>query len=393
MAKESTAFSARKKCLLCGEVLSGEHSVNFFNMPESAQNIPNAEQVSTDKGLNINLFQCPWCGLVQFDCDPVDYYRDVIRAGGYSTTMVELRRKQYSHLINTYGLQAKRFLEVGCGQGEFLSVLTEFPVEAYGIEHTPRLVELARSKGLHVDVAFLEYENTIIDNGPFDVFLSFNFLEHQPDPNGMLKGIYHNLTEDGMGLITVPSFEYILEKSCYYEFIRDHLAYYTFDTLCFALQKNGFEVLEKELVNRDTLAIIVKKKKKADFSHILEKQKDLYSDINAYINYYAEQGKKVAIWGASHQGFTLASTTGIGTKLECIIDSAPFKQGRFSPASHVPIVSPLEATKKDLSAIIIVAPGYTNEITNTIEKLFSVEIEIATLRTDTIEIIRKFGGA
>ena len=39
------------------------------------------------------------CGLVQFDCDPVDYYRDVIRAGGFPKTMVELRRYQYKNLI------------------------------------------------------------------------------------------------------------------------------------------------------------------------------------------------------------------------------------------------------------------------------------------------------
>ena len=86
----------------------------------------------------------------------------------------------------------------------------------------------------------MEDENTKIEGAPFDVFLSFNFLEHQPNPNDMLNGIYNNLSENGMGLITVPSFEYILENDGYYELIRDHIAYYTFDTLRFLLEKNGF---------------------------------------------------------------------------------------------------------------------------------------------------------
>ena len=48
---------------------------------------------------------------------PVDYYRDVIRAGGFSTTMTELRRRQYKHLIETYGLEGKKFIEVGGVEG------------------------------------------------------------------------------------------------------------------------------------------------------------------------------------------------------------------------------------------------------------------------------------
>ena len=52
------------------------------------------------------------------------------------------------------------------------------------------------------------------------------------------------------------------------------------------------------------------------------------------------EGRRLAMWGASHQGFTLASTSALGESLAYIIDSAPFKQGRFAPASHVPIVAP-----------------------------------------------------
>ncbi len=379
------------KCLICGGDLPETAVVNFNNMPASAQNIPNENEIASEKGIDLGLYQCPWCGLVQFDCEAVDYYRDVIRAGGYTTTMVELRRKQYSHLIDKYSLKGKKFIEVGCGQGEFLSVLTEFPVEAYGIEHTERLVKMAREKGLNVDCDFLGSQDKQIKNGPFDVFLSFNFLEHQPDPNGMLKGIYNNLTEDGMGLITVPSFEYILDKKCYYEFIRDHLAYYTFDTLAFVLNKNGFEVLEQEMINRDTISMIVRKKKKESFSEIVLNQKYLYDEINNWVNDHKKQGRRIAVWGASHQGFTIVPTTDIGEGLECIIDSAPFKQGKFSPASHVKIVSPADAVDLNLDAILIIAPGYTDEIAQNIRRLFSADIEIAALKTEKMEILKPFG--
>lgn len=375
-----------RKCLVCGSDLVAEPLLVFNNMPASAQNIPGREEVEADKGITLNLHQCKGCGLVQFDCEPVPYYKDVIRSGGFSTTMVNLRRNQYTHLIETYKLARKKFIEVGCGRGEFLSVLTEFPVQAYGIENKEELVAIARDNGLNVTKNFLDSGNDRLENGPFDVFLSFNFFEHQPNPNGMLQGIYNNLTEDGMGLITVPSLEYILEHNGYYEFIHDHLVYYTFDTLEFALNKNGFEVLEKEMVNRDTISMIVRKKKKIDVSKIAESYNSICTEINSYIDSLNAKGKKVAIWGASHQGFTLASTAKLTKKVEYIIDSAPFKQGKYAPASHIPIVSPDDAGKHPVDVIIIMAPGYTDEIAGIIKEKYGEQVEIAVMMTKTLQM-------
>lgn len=374
-----------KRCISCGAPLYAEPVLTLDNMPASAQNIPDAGQVKEDKGLTLNLCQCRGCGLVQFDCDPVWYYRDVIRSGGFSTTMVELRRNQYRHLIETYGLQGKKFIEVGCGQGEFLSVLAEFPADVYGMEHRKDLAVLARKAGLKVFEGFTEDEDTQIPEGPFDVFLSFNFLEHQPDPNGMLQAIYNNLTEDGMGLVTVPSLEYILQYDGFYELIRDHIAYFTFDTLRFLLERNGFAVLEQEMVNRDTISMIVKKKKRLDAAGLRDSFTIINEEVNGYIDHLVTEGKSIAIWGASHQGFTLAATTRLGEKVSYIIDSAPFKQGRFAPTSHLPIVAPDYFLEHPVDAILIVAPGYTAEIAGIIRERFGRHVQILALKSNHLE--------
>ena len=254
-------------CIACRAALPKEALFVLENAPASAQNIPDASEVGEDKGITLNLRQCPECGLVQFDCTPVDYYRDVIRAGGYSTTMTELRRRQYRHFIETYGLEGKKFLEVGCGRGEFINVLKEFPVQVFGMEHKEDLISIARENGLCVwrefpetpDQKFLGDPKVEGSEGPYDAFLSFNFLEHQPHPDVMLTAIYNNLNEGGMGLVTVPALEYIVERGNYYELIRDHIAYYSFDALRTLLENNGFHVLEEEMINRDTISMIVRK--------------------------------------------------------------------------------------------------------------------------------------
>lgn len=374
-----------KKCIACGMPLMEEPLLDLEQMPASAQDIPDASQVEADAGLHLKLCQCSGCGLVQFDCEPVAYYRDVIRAGGFSTTMVELRKSQYARLIGTYHLEGKKFIEVGAGRGEFLSVLTQFPVQAAGLEHRKALVDIACESGLKVFEGFAQDENTLFPEGPYDVFLSFNFLEHQPDPAGMLRAVYANLAEDGMGLITVPSFEYILENDGFYELIRDHLAYYTFDTLRQLLERCGFEVLEQEMINRDTISMVVKKKPRTELQGLTKCFANIQDEADRILNRLKAEGKRMAIWGASHQGFTLAAVTGLSSKVAYIIDSAPFKQGRFAPASHLPIVAPDRFHEDPVEAILIVAPGYTGEIYDIIRKRFGDTVEVMVLRSNHIE--------
>lgn len=376
-----------KKCIVCGAELMAKPLLICENMPSSAQDMPSKEDLAQERGIDLALCQCSGCGLVQFDCEPVWYFRDVIRAGGYSTTMTELRRTQYKHLIEKYNLKGKKIIEVGCGQGEFLQVLTEFPVKAYGIEHKEELVVKAREKGLQVEKQFAEDESVVLENGPFDAFLSFNFLEHQPNPNGMMRCIYNNLAEGGFGLVTVPSFEYILENDSFYELLRDHIANYSEETLRFLMEKNGFRVLECSMVNRDTLSIIVQKRPRVNTKGLEDNFSLLKNQMKQFVEERVKQGKKVAIWGASHQGFTAASTTEIEKGISYIIDSAPFKQGKYSPASHLPIVSPEHFFKEPVDSIIIIAPGYTKEIADTIKLRFGKEIEVVALRSATIEKI------
>ncbi|MEG0257312.1 MAG: class I SAM-dependent methyltransferase [Christensenella sp.] len=374
-----------KKCILCGEELYDEPLLKLDNVPASAQDIPTKEELCTETGISLSLCQCKGCGLVQLDAEPVSYYKDVIRAGGFTQTMIRLREEQYASLISKYNLKGKKIVEVGAGRGEFLAPLAKFDVRAYGIEHKESLVKIARENGLEVEHGFAQNKEYKMPNAPFDAFLSFNFLEHQPKPNDMLQCIYSNLAEDGVGIITVPSWEYIVEHNGFYELIRDHLAYYTFETLTFAAEKNGFEVLEQKLINRDTLSVVVKKRKRAQVDALKENFELLSAGIDEYIASNEKQNKKIAVWGAGHQGFTICACTKLREHVRYIIDSAPFKQGKYAPASHIPIVSPKYFETCPVDSILIVAPGYTDEIADIIEKQYGSHVEIMVLKSKQLE--------
>ena len=416
-------------CIACGHALSPLMTLD--DMPASAQNIPAASELAEDHPLSLTLCQCPSCGLVQFDTEPVDYYRDVIRAGGGTRTMTRLRHEEYARLLTAMQenhIHGRRIVEVGCGRGEFLRMWQNLaedpegaaalardqardplsgqpnaaPLHLVGLEHKPSLVEEANAVA---DKKYRVYEGFATGDvrypeGPFDAFVQFNFLEHQPDPCDMLRNIGRNLKPQALGLITVPSFEYILRYNGYYELLRDHIANYTEFTLQKLLQDCGFELLSMDLVNRDTIEAIVRKAdpdelselhysgRLIDVSALRDSYDRLSASVNAHIDHLSESHRTMAIWGASHQGFTLAATTKLSGRVEYIIDSAPYKQGRFSPASHIPIVAPDYAVAHPVDEILIVAPGYTDEIAGIIRERFDENVRILVLRTDRIEEYR-----
>ena len=378
----------RDKCLICDSRLSSKDLLlSLPNMPASAQNIPAKDELDSDYSISLNMFQCPCCGLVQLDVEPVNYYRQVIRAGGETSTMVNLRRQEYSDFVQQFNLEGKRIIEIGCGRGEFLKEWNGFPVEAYGIEYDQKLVDSANQSGLQVYKSFAEDEQTKLPGAPYDAFAQFNFFEHQPYPNEMLQCIYNNLTDDGVGLVTVPSLEYILKYDGYYELIRDHIAYYSKQTLCFLFEKNGFEVVSHKIVNRDTHEVMVRKRQKVSVNSWKQNFEELKSEIDAYIDEFHDSGKKIAIWGASHQGFTIASSMQLQGKVAYIIDSAIFKQGKYAPASHIPIYGREQYFIEPVDSILILAPGYTDEIAQIIRTELNANIDIRTIRSNHLERI------
>ncbi len=399
-------------CIICGAGLP-EPLFSAENMPAGAQVMPSPEEIAAgnDRGISLSLCRCPVCGLTQFDCEPVTYYKKVIRAVGLSPTMRQLRRDDYRHLIEAYGMGGGKWIECGCGNGDFLQVLREFPVDIYATEADPGNVSAARLQlaaplpktddmgnsaadpcmpGVseaavppdHIMEFFPDRADMDIPGAPFDVFLSFNFLEHQPDPVSMLRCLHRNLAEGGIGLITVPSFEYILQEGRYYELVRDHIANYDLPALVYLCEYCGFEVLEKGYIGiGDTLRVVVKK---AAYNSNISKLKDIQRDyfildknynriktlIQDYMNRLRTEGRRIAMWGASHQGFTIAATTALKDEVCYIIDSAGFKQGRLSPASHLPIVSPDYYLTHPVDVILIAAPGYIREIEATIRRRY-----------------------
>ena len=375
---------AEQACRVCGGRLFDEPLTRYANMPKAAQGLPDAAALADEAGVDLEVLQCAACGLVQLASEPVPYYREVIRAAAVSELIRRAKSEQFARLIDEHGLRGKRIIEVGCGRGEFLSLLQPLDVEAYGLEASVSAVADCVASGLRVTRGYPGEGAGAWDDGPFDGVLLLMVLEHMPEPGAALRAIADNLVGGAVGLIEVPNFDMVVRQTLFSEFVGDHLLYFTAATLRTTLEINGFDVLRvDELRDGYVLSALVRKRDRSDISGFCEQQQQLTTELQAYLAGFG--ARRVAVWGAGHQAFATIAMTGIAREIRYVVDSAPFKQGRFTPATHLPIVAP-EALRTDpVDAVIVMAASYSDEVAGIVREQLGSGLSVVILRENRLE--------
>ena len=373
-------------CRVCSQPLYTEPLLRYRNMPAAAQEFPDAGTLGLDAGADLDILQCCGCGLVQLAVEPVPYYREVIRSSAVSPVLCDAKHRQFSAFIERHGLQGKKIIEVGCGRGEFLSILHKLPVEAYGIEYSEKSVLCCRDSGLRVSQGYPDAMSADITGAPFHAFFLLMFLEHMPDPNVSLRAISRQLAPMAVGLIEVPNFDMMVRNRLFSEFIADHLMYFSQETLEITLRLNGFEVLGTEELRDDyVISMTVRKREPIDLSEFLHCQEEIFRQLRDFIARFPSG--RIAVWGAGHQALAILSLAGIADTICYVVDSAPFKQGKFTPVTHIPIMAPAELEKEPVDAVIVMAGGYSREVADILLRNHGKSLSISVLSEEGFQTL------
>ncbi len=379
------------KCRVCCAPLF-EHPIFMLeNMPKAAQGLPSSldTAIREFEGITLKVCQCSSCGLVQLDNELVPYYKDVIRATSVSEEMKFFRLDQFHKFVCENELWSKKVLEVGCGKGDYLSIMKEAGANAYGIEHCPSSAFYCNDIGLNVQCGYISNPCYNLDEAPFDAFFIMNFFEHIPDPNATLECLYKNSAEGAIGIIEVPNFDMMLSNDLFSEFIPDHIFYFTEDTLRSTVERAGFEAISCDSIwNNYILSATIKKKKKTqplDLSRFYKKFYTVKDEIHSYINLFSEGS--VSVFGAGHQALAVMAICDLKHRIRYIVDDASFKQQKFAPSTFLPIVSRKSLHEDPVEGIIIMGASYSDEICKSILVEFP-DLSVAILRENGIEVIK-----
>lgn len=373
-------------CRLCGhDELKVEATLR--DVPRFNHRLLREDELLADIAIDLPINRCKKCGFVSV---PFllgdDYYTDYENAPSMSAFMASFIKEQAQELVSTFDLKGKTILDVGCGDGGFMSQLEANNAKCYGLEpsHSQRM--LAREKGLEVSAGYLT-EDIDLEGSPFDAIVSRQVFEHVEDMHGFLAAICAHLKPGGICLIEVPNLSKLVRENRFFDFIPEHINYFDERTLPLIMSMAGFFIEKvEEVQGGEALSVVGRWNEPSDLTLFGMSSDLLRREITAFIQKERELKKRVGIWGAGGKGLSILATC-VGSEVDVLVDTDPSKWGRFTPVTHMQVRRPTEALLQGIDALLITAPLYRKEIAEEATSKYGFTGKIAVI-SNCLEIIR-----
>jgi 2-polyprenyl-3-methyl-5-hydroxy-6-metoxy-1,4-benzoquinol methylase len=137
-----------------------------------------------------------------------------------------------------------RLLDVGCATGTFARLACRAGFEVTGLEASGWAVERARERCPEADFVLGRVEEVGLASARFDVVTLWDTLEHLPTPLEVLRRVHGWLAPGGWLFVNVPNCESLSSRLLgrrWVLLLREHLWYFSPDTLGALLARAGFE--------------------------------------------------------------------------------------------------------------------------------------------------------
>lgn len=351
--------------------------------------------INCEKGM-ISLGFCPSCGLISntsFEENAAGSPQNE-NTKAFSFIYNAYQEEWADYLVDDYGVSGKEIIEVGCGMGDFLSLLCETGGNS-GIGFDPSFNrERAQCKTFD-DIRFVkDLYSQKYSNLKGDLVVSALTLEHTKDAKAFLKLLRSAVKgEESLLFIQVPDGTRILNELAFWDIHYERSSYFMPSSLAYLFRASGLEILE---IRRDFgghyITVIASPLVNASPSPVVED----FSIVKQGVEYFSqnccqkkniwrervkdlsESGYRVALWGAGPKAVAFLNTLGITDEIRYVVDINPYKQNTFIPGTGHEIVPPSRVREDRPDAIIVMNPIYLEEVENDLKRM-RTSVELITI--------------
>ncbi|RYE42876.1 MAG: class I SAM-dependent methyltransferase [Hyphomicrobiales bacterium] len=355
---------------------------------------PPCELFLTEQGLDapetnypLHLRICEECLLLQVPAliSPEDTFTDYAYYSSYSDSWVEHARQFVRSSVSRLGLDARSLIvEVASNDGYLLQHAVDAGIRCVGIEPSHNVGAAARERGVPTLTAFLDEElaaDVRAEHGPADLVVANNVYAHIPDLRGFTRALRTLLADDGQLSIEVHHALNLIVLAQFDTVYHEHFQYYTLLSAMRALATAGLSVVDVELLEThggsiriwarpDTAGAVptprvtdvLKAEEDAGLHNVdgysrLEIQaRAARQELLGFLLDCRAQNRTVVGYGAPGKGNTLLNYCGIRPDLlEYTVDRNPYKHGRYTPGTRIPILDPRQI-EKDRPDVVLALP-------------------------------------
>ena len=309
---------------------------------------------------------------------------------GSSKGMIE-HFKQYADWIKkNYFKKVKNLIEIGSNDGTFLKNFSSKKVNNIGIEPSKNVANVAKKNGIKTINSFFNYRNVSklknLQNNT-DIICAANAICHVPKLKDLIKGVDFLLSQNGLFIFEEPYLGSMYKKVSYDQIYDEHIFMFSVSSIKKIFKLFNFDLIDvlPQTTHGGSMRYVVARKNsrkiKKNVQKYLEYEKKHNIDskkgclkfkkkcelsrkkLKNKINNIIKNKKNIAGYAATSKSTTILNYCNIDHRhIDFISDTTAEKIGKFSPGTHIPIVSMKHFRKKIPDYTFLFAWNHKNEI-------------------------------
>ena len=333
---------------------------------------------------NLTLSYCPSCAFLantRYDASVQAYSMQCEESQHVSPTFTTFATRLAQRWIDRYGIRDKTIIEVGCGKGEFLTLMCE----------------LGENRGVGIDPSYQPWRNTSPAVGRMrfindlyserytdiaaDVIMCRHTLEHIGRTGEFIRMIRRAIgpRKDMLVLFELPDVTRILRERAFWDVYYEHCSYFSPGSLARLFRANHFDVIELERDYGDQYLLLAARPTDGPTAPALPLEHDLAdmsalvagfkAGVSASIESWRDRiltahakGDRTVIWSALSKAVSFLTTLKVGNAIEFATDINPQRHNKFLPVTGQEIKPPNFLKSYQPHYVILMNPIYVPEV-------------------------------
>jgi SAM-dependent methyltransferase len=343
----------------------------------------------------LHVYVCENCLLAQLEeyVSPEEIFAEYAYFSSYADSWLQHAKTYTDLMVERFGFDSNSFVvELASNDGYLLQYFLERGIPVLGVEPARNVAEVAIERGIPTWIEFFGEKiaaDMAAEGKMADLVIGNNVLAQVPGLNDFVRGIKALLKPHGIVTLEFPHLVRLMEENQFDTIYHEHFSYFSFLAVDKIFAAHGLTIFDVDKLHTHGGSLRIYAKHAEDtensistrveelrasereaglpvmqtYSAFSEKVQETKRKLLEFLIKAKRDGKKICGYGAPGKGNTLLNYCGIRTDfLDFTVDRNPYKQGKFTPGTHIPIFSPEKIREERPDYVLILPWNFKEEI-------------------------------